>query len=141
MKIHVKCRKIAKFLHFTWLSPCRTGINYYKMSIKSVLGKNIKHYRKMRRLSQEQLSEKAGITPKHLSTIETGLVFVSADLLEKLTRILEIPASTLFYDKEGESLDDTFFGSADRLVETELAKAACSIKDQLRHLSGLPDDS
>jgi len=69
--------------------------------IKAVLGANIKYYRKKLNLSQEQLAEKLEITPKHLSTIETGATFVSAELLEKFTRQLCVSASTLFY-----SVDD-----------------------------------
>lgn len=36
------------------------------------LGAKILYYRKIRRLTQEQLAEKVGITAKYLSRIETG---------------------------------------------------------------------
>jgi len=107
------------------------------MSIKSVFGANLKYYRKKRRFSQEELSEKAGISARHLSFIENGAAFVSAELLEKLTKILRISASALFYDQKEISWDDTLITSVDRLVETEMVNAVESIKLQLRFLSGL----
>ena len=108
-----------------------------KMGIKAVFGANLKYYRKKRRFSQEELSEKAGISARHLSFIENGAAFVSAELLEKLTEILKVSASALFYDQKEISWDDTLMTSIDRLVETEMVNTVESIKLQLRYLSGL----
>ena len=66
------------------------------MSIKSIFGKNLKYYRKEKKLSQEQLSEKVDITVKHLSEIERGIVFASAGLIEKLAQTLDIPVFVFF---------------------------------------------
>ena len=66
------------------------------MNVKSVFGKNLKYYRKEKKLSQEQLSEKVDITVKHLSEIERGIVFASANLMEKLSEKLAIPVFVLF---------------------------------------------
>ncbi|MCL1813147.1 MAG: helix-turn-helix domain-containing protein [Treponema sp.] len=107
------------------------------MGIKSVLGANLKYYRKKRGFSQEILSEKAGISARHLSFIENGSAFVSAELLEKLIEILRVSASALFYDLKDVSWDDTLMTSIDRLVEKEMVNAVESIKLQLRYLSGL----
>ncbi|MDR1893491.1 MAG: helix-turn-helix domain-containing protein [Spirochaetales bacterium] len=102
------------------------------MSIKAIFGANLKYYRKQRQLSQEQLSEKAGITPKHLSTLETGTAFVSAGLLEKLTKILHVSAAALFYTPEEKSSDDSFLNMVDQIVEKELLKTAETIKTGIR---------
>ncbi|MDR2094531.1 MAG: helix-turn-helix domain-containing protein [Treponema sp.] len=104
------------------------------MSIKTVFGANLKYYRKKNHLSQEQLSEKVDITPKHLSTIETGTAFVSAELLEKLTRNLHISASALFYNSGENSSDDSFLTLIDQIIEKELLKTIESIKIQIRHI-------
>ncbi|GHV89382.1 hypothetical protein AGMMS50267_17420 [Spirochaetia bacterium] len=103
------------------------------MSIKSVFGANLKHYRKLRQLSQEELSEKLDITPKHLSTLETGATFVSAKLLEKLTKILDVSASALFYTPEEKSSDDGFLTIIDHIIEKELEKTVKTIKIEIRH--------
>lgn len=102
------------------------------MGIKSVFGANLKYYRKKRNLSQEELSEHLGITPKHLSTIETGATFVSADLLERITQTLEISASALFYTVQEKSTDDGALTMIDQVLDRELAKAVETIKLQMR---------
>jgi transcriptional regulator with XRE-family HTH domain len=75
------------------------------MNVKGVFGKNLKYYRKEKKLSQEQLSENVNITVKHLSEIERGIVFASAGLMEKLAENLDIPIfaffltdNTIYYD-------------------------------------------
>lgn len=60
------------------------------MNIKKLLGKRIKELRKNKGITQEALSEKAGIDSKHLSRIECGVNFPSLDLLSKIATILEI---------------------------------------------------
>ena len=101
-------------------------------SIKAVFGANLKYYRKQRRLSQESLAEKLGITPKHLSTIETGATFVSAELLEKLVKKLHVSASALFYTVEEKSSDDSTLSMIDQIVDNELLKTSETIKIQMR---------
>ena len=103
--------------------------------IKAIFGANIKHYRKKQKLSQEQLAEKLGITTKHLSTIETGATFVSAELLEKFTRQLLVSASALFYSIDEISVDDNLLGKIDQIINKECEKTSNTIKMQIRYLS------
>ena len=76
------------------------------MSVKGIFGKNLKYFRKEKKLSQEQLSENVDITVKHLSEIERGIVFASAGLIEKLSENLDMPIfaffltdNNIYYDK------------------------------------------
>jgi transcriptional regulator with XRE-family HTH domain len=103
------------------------------MSIKAIFGSNVKYFRKQRHFSQEQLAERLNISPKHLSTIETGAAFVSAELLEKLTDIFHVSASVLFYSVEEKSLDDSLLGKIDQIIDKELLRTAESIKIQIRY--------
>jgi transcriptional regulator with XRE-family HTH domain len=66
------------------------------MGIKALFGANVKDYRKRKGFSQEELSEKLAISPNHLSKIERGRAFVSAELLERLVSALDVPAQALF---------------------------------------------
>ena len=63
---------------------------------KELLGSRIKEIRKLRRLSQEELSEKINIDPKHLSRIEVGRGFPSLDTLERLADVLNVDIKDLF---------------------------------------------
>lgn len=63
---------------------------------KELLGARIKELRKARRLSQDQLSEKINIDPKHLSRIEVGKSYPSLDTLEKIAKALNVEIKDLF---------------------------------------------
>ena len=66
------------------------------MNLKEILGKNIKRYRILKGYSQEQLSEKLGISQQTLSKIERGLNFLTSETLEKIPEILNIQTYELF---------------------------------------------
>jgi transcriptional regulator with XRE-family HTH domain len=99
------------------------------MNVKSCFGENLKLYRKEKQLSQEKLSEKLDISVKHLSAIERGLTFVSAELLEKLAISLEIPVFC-FFVKQNEILynNGTMLNAVDRIIEKHLIKTIEEIK-------------
>ena len=59
-------------------------------STKELLGKRIKELRRIRKLSQEQLSTIINIDPKHISRIEVGGSYPSFDTLEKLGKALNV---------------------------------------------------
>jgi len=109
------------------------------MNVKSVFGENLKLYRKAKKLSQEQLSEKVDISVKHLSAIERGLTFVSADLLEKLSLSMEVPVSRFFltYQEVFANEDKARHGDAmletiDKIIERHLMQAIQGIKSEIR---------
>ncbi len=60
----------------------------------SLIGAKIKQLRKLKGLTQEQLSEKIGIDNKHLSRIETGRSLPTLKIANALTKIFDFD----FYD-------------------------------------------
>lgn len=73
-------------------------------STKELLGRRIKELRKTRGLSQDELSEKVDIDPKHLSRIEVGRGFPSLDTLEKIANALNVEMKDFFeFDHEAKS--------------------------------------
>ena len=75
------------------------------MNIKQSLGKKIKEKRTQQLLTQEQLAEKIGISPKSLSQIELGNNFISADNLEQICHALNVQVKSLF-DFENENSEE-----------------------------------
>ena len=65
-------------------------------SVSKLLGTNVQKYRKNKNLTQIELSEKIGISQKHLSDIETGTKFPSPGLIEKLAKELNVSVAFLF---------------------------------------------
>ena len=59
------------------------------MTIKELFGRRIQEIRKQKRLSQEQIAEKAGISSNYLSRIECGKENPTLDMLIKLGEALE----------------------------------------------------
>lgn len=77
------------------------------MDIKKLFGKNVKEKRMNLRLTQEQLAEKAGISPKSLSQIELGNNFISAENLDALCNALNVMPHQLFeFEAEKPSIAD-----------------------------------
>ena len=102
------------------------------MDIKTFFGLNLKYYRKKNKLSQEQLSEKVDISVMHLSKIERGLTFVSADLLAKLSESLGISVARLFCKENEKIYDESILNIFHRVTETHLIRAMDGIKADIR---------
>ena len=56
----------------------------------------IKHWRKMRQMTQEDLAALVGISQPTLSRLENGEVPVTLETLSKCARALEIPLEQLY---------------------------------------------
>ena len=61
-----------------------------------LFGMRMKELRAARNLSQEQLAEKSGISPKYMSRIEMGLHFPSFDIITKLANALQVEVKDFF---------------------------------------------
>jgi len=101
------------------------------MNVKSVFGKNLKLYRKAKKLSQDQLSDKVDISVKHLSSIERGLTFVSADLLEKLSISVGVPVFYFFVNEKDLFFNEAMLNTIDRIIEKNLVKTIEEIKSEI----------
>ena len=73
-------------------------MRYHMKSIhlKRYIGQRIRLIRKEKELSQQQLSEKAGVGIDYISNLETKGSNIKIDTLEKILVALEITPSTLF---------------------------------------------
>ena len=66
--------------------------------IYKIIGERIRTLRKVRKLSQERLAERAGIDRSHMGFIEQGRRQPTTATLYKLTRVLGISLEELFRD-------------------------------------------
>ena len=65
-------------------------------STSKLIGARIKELRRAKNLSQDQLSERVEIDPKHLSRIELGKSFSSLETLEGISEVLQVELKDLF---------------------------------------------
>ena len=100
--------------------------------IKRILGQNIRKYRKRASLNQDELAEKLEISPKHLSNIEVGTRFISAKLLERISNILNVSPSALFFSPDIDKKDENFYGTIDRLISEQSDLFVRGLKDKIR---------
>ena len=98
------------------------------MDVKKIFGKNLHRYRKRNGFSQEKLSETLDISTKHLSDLETGKSFVSAELLENISQVLNISPSALFFTPDEISLDDSDWSKIEDIIAQETEKMLVSAK-------------
>jgi len=89
------------------------------VNTKELIGNRIKELRKKKGLSQEQLSERAEITPNYLSRVERGTENPTLDMFMRLVDALEVEMWELFdfghrgSRKELKSLLNKIAGNAD----------------------------
>ena len=55
------------------------------------LGSNIKKYRELKKLSQEELAEKVDLSREYIVRVENGRKFISLKKLFLITDVLEVP--------------------------------------------------
>lgn len=69
------------------------------------IGSRIRQYRKRANLTQEKLSEKIGITPKHLSKLEAGRHNPHFDTIILLAKELDVPIDAFLTDIEDNQIN------------------------------------
>ena len=65
-----------------------------------LIGRRIRYYRKLRKLTQDQLAEAVNIAPNYVSMIETGYKKSSLEVLVSICNALDITMDTLFRDTQ-----------------------------------------
>ena len=66
--------------------------------LMTVVGNNLKYYRTMRHMTQEELAEKAGVSISFCANVERGAKGVSMFVLRDFADALNITVNQLFYD-------------------------------------------
>lgn len=70
------------------------------------LGKRIRGLRRLKRFTQQSMSEKIGISVSMLSNIERGKKYPSYDLIAKIAKTLQVPQEELFVLPVSESNEE-----------------------------------
>lgn len=115
----------------------RMGENSHREPISVLFGSNVKAYRKRAGLTQEQLSERVGVTQKHLSIIETGGQFASAPLIGRISEALAVSPGDLFGGTSDAVLDE-IRKSRDLLMTmlaNELSRHNALLSSEIRRLA------
>lgn len=71
------------------------------MNITHIFSTNVKKYRLMKGLSQEDLAERSGLHRTYISAIECERRNISIENIQRIADALDIKPSTLLEDKNG----------------------------------------
>mgnify|MGYP002625106759 CR=1 FL=1 len=96
--------------------------------IQECLARNIKQFRKLRHLTQEQLAEKVETSTNYIGTIEIGKKFPSPQMLERIAEALNIDSLQLFQSETKFTIENS--------IDTELLK-----KTLLKNISKAVENS
>ncbi|MFR1672123.1 MAG: helix-turn-helix domain-containing protein [Candidatus Gastranaerophilaceae bacterium] len=102
------------------------------MDNKKLLGQRIKHYRKAKNLTQEQLAELVSMEPNSISIIESGRNFPTLNSLEKIANALDIELNILFryrQIKDNSQIIDKINHELTKLNDEKLEKILLFIED------------
>lgn len=70
------------------------------MELLSIFGSNVKKYRELHELSQEEFAHRLEINFSNISRIESGKQFVTAEILQSISNILSVSVNKLFETEE-----------------------------------------
>ncbi len=87
------------------------------MNTKELIGVRLKRLRQGRKLSQEALAEKVGISPKYVSSIERGKENPTLDIMIKLAHTLGVEMEELFTVTHEESNPKKLRESVNQLLK------------------------
>jgi len=102
-----------------------------ELDIPTLFGKNVQKYRKMAGLTQSELSKRLEITQKHLSIIETGTQFASANLIARISKELNVPPAALFGDDLTQTYFDKLFARLATYMENKFTTMRTSLSTEL----------
>ena len=86
------------------------------MDIKRAVGKRIKIVRQRSGLTQDQLAEQVGLSPKYISGIERGVENPTMDILIRLAKMLGVEPYDLFLFGESEESEKALRKGIDKMV-------------------------
>ena len=86
------------------------------MDIKRAVGKRIKAVRQRNGLTQDQLAEQVGLSPKYISGIERGVENPTMDNLIRVAKTLGVESYDLFLFGESEDSEKALRKGIDKML-------------------------
>lgn len=105
------------------------------MGIRRIFIQNLKFYRKQSGLTQEKLAEKIGMSTSYIGDMEARERFPSAETIDKIADVLDIPVSTLFYERSSpQNVKDNFEKIYGKTLKSELKERLLKDVDEVLDL-------
>ena len=88
-----------------------------KPHIRTVIAGNVRKYRKLRQLTQENLAELADVSNTYIANIECGQTWISDKTVEKIATALHIEEYLLFIPDEEIITDSDNIKKKQKMIE------------------------
>ncbi len=85
-----------------------------------LFGRNVRKYRKQKKLTQEQLAERCGMQPNSISRIEKGNAGTKMSMLTDLADALDVTPNALLrgnFDAKNSRYAEDFYGLRDEIID------------------------
>ena len=93
------------------------------VELSTLIGRRIREMRTRAKLSQDKLSEKAGISSKYLGEVERGVTNVTVQVLDDVAKALGVSIGTLLENEhcaDRETLTRDILGRVEAATDEEL---------------------
>jgi transcriptional regulator with XRE-family HTH domain len=107
-----------------------------KANIREILAANLRENRRKKGLTQEKLAEMADISLRYLAMLELGKSFPSGEMLEKLSKALDIQAFQLFNPT---STPDGAVLHLEQSIVANIEKVVSTVIEQSIHKDNKPE--
>ena len=114
------------------------------MNTRNKVGKNIRQFRVLKGLSQENVADEIGMTHGNFGKIERGEIDVNATILQKIARVLHVQVSELFELKPKPlsfKENSNQYGFASKEDINTLLKAIQKLSNEIERLKGLTSET
>jgi len=108
------------------------------MDIKRAVGKRIKIVRQRHGLTQDQLAEQVGVSPKYISGIERGVENPTMDILLRVAKMLRVEPYDLFLFGESEESEKALRKGIEKMVREADREKLQLYFDVMRNILQLP---
>jgi transcriptional regulator with XRE-family HTH domain len=109
-----------------------------KANIKEILAANLRENRRKRGLTQEKLAEMADMSLRYLAMLELGNSFPSGEMLEKLSKALDIQTFQLF---DPASTPESALLHLEQSIIANIEKAVSAVIEQSVHKDNKPENA
>ena len=90
--------------------------------VKNSFGQKLKQVRKLKKLTQAQLAERAGANEKHISKIETGVYFPTYKTLIKILNALDLTLEDIGLNTTTLLKDNPFYVKSMQIINGALTE-------------------
>lgn len=94
----------------------------YRYLMLEVFGRNIKNLRLKKKMTQEQVAERAGINHKYLGELERGEKCATALIVYKISKALGVSVCEILSTNDCRCIDENLLKEAERLFEGKKRK-------------------